>query len=260
MKIQCFALSLSVLLLSVAARGDNELDPESRKNSRVGEPTMLNSLITAQDLLAKSKHLTAPTRPPPGTSLSQYAPQNTHGFYYSPYATSSPLGSGYLLSMPAQHNSVLATHSPLGMNYGLQYVQLVPRPMVLPYNPYSQYSSMPQPQPYLSHSQTQQTSASNHHHQTQSSPQFLNSVPPTQQTAASMTIASPVNHHYVPYSPPLQTQQQPVASYSSPMVSYFSPPPAARFHYAAHPQEMTLNTNEYMPGQLENGFRAIKRV
>lgn len=146
------------------------------------------------------------------------------------------------------------------MNYGLQYVQLVPRPMVLPYNPYSQYSSMPQPQPYLSHSQTQQTSASNHHPQTQSSPQFLNSVPPTQQTAASMTIASPVNHHYVPYSPPLQSQQQPVASYSSPMVSYFSPPPAARFHYAAHPQEMTLNTNEYMPGQLENGFRAIKRV
>ncbi|XP_055694965.1 TOX high mobility group box family member 3-like [Lutzomyia longipalpis] len=271
MKIQCFALSL--LLLSMVVRGDNELDMESRKNSRVGEPTMLNSIITAQDLITKSKHLTSPTRPP--TALTQYAPQNTH-FYYSPYATASPIGSGYLLPIPAQHNSVLATNSPLGMNYGFQYVQMIPRPMVLPINPYAQYSSFvqqqqqqqqqqhqtqPQPQAYLSHTQNQQTAASthHHHHQTPSPQQYLSAVPPTQQTAASMTIASPVNPHYVPYTPPLQTQQ-PVGSFSSPIVSYFAAPPAARYHYAVHPQEMSLNTNEYMPGQLESGFRAIKRV
>ncbi|GAB0089734.1 hypothetical protein DMENIID0001_043340 [Sergentomyia squamirostris] len=256
MKIQCFTFSLSILLLTVAARGDNELDPEARKNSRVGEPTMLNSIITTQDLLAKNKHLVSPTRPP--TTL-QYAPQNSHGFYYSPYATSSPISNGYLLSIPAQHNSVLATNSPLGMNYGYQYVQLVPRPMVLPLSPYAQYPTVPQPQPYLGSAQSQQTSASTHHHQS-SSPQFINTVPPTQQTSASMTIANPVNPHYVPYTSALQAPQQPIGSYSSPMVSYYAPPPAARYNFGFHPQEMSLNTNEYMPGQLENGFRSIKRV
>lgn len=181
-----------------------------------------------------------------------------------------------------------------GQQGGIQYLQLIPtRPLIVPVSPYvpsynqynpqvNQYNSATQYSPPLStyspqpnqyspqvsaySAQTSQFSPQTSQYSPQASqysPQ-LNSYSPTTSSQHTLATAastyssipsngyhSPTTHHnYASYQPTLQS---PLGGFSTNVYSYFRPNSGVQM--VSGPMDLSLNTNEYLPLQGENGYK-----
>lgn len=107
---------------------------------------------------------------------------------------------------------------------GIQYLQLIPtRPLIVPISPYMQYNQYSPP----GNSQPQSSGGPNY---------GAYQGPPSG------------------YQPTLQT---PLGGYSNNYLSYFRP--HSGMQIVTSPLDLSLNTNEYLPMQGENGYKTLRR-
>lgn len=137
---------------------------------------------------------------------------------------------------------ILMQYIPQSQGQGVQYIQLIARPIVLPYQ---QFVPQLQPQSALSSVPQQQTNILTQPQQLQQSPQIYGQ--PQQFNNYPNYGALPT-----PVSPPNLAGYQNQHNLNSP---FYNGPQSRVFNSTP---DLSLNTNEYMPPQAEGGFRAIK--
>lgn len=122
----------------------------------------------------------------------------------------------------------------------IQYLQLIPtRPLIVPISPY--ISTFNNPYAPQAGGPTPQASSS--------SPYVFPSQPPTHHH-------HPHHHSFSP-SPPSSpsygnSYQNPIGGYSTNYLTYFRP---GGMHLINGPNDLSLNTNEYIPMQNENSYK-----
>lgn len=136
---------------------------------------------------------------------------------------------------------ILMQYIPQSQSQGVQYIQLIARPVVLPYQ---QYVPQLQPQSAPPGVPQQQTNLLTLPSQPQQLPQIYGQPQQLNNYPNYGAIPTPV-------SPPNLAGYQNQHNLNSPFYS-----PQSRVFNTS--PDLSLNTNEYMPPQAEGGFRAIK--
>lgn len=137
---------------------------------------------------------------------------------------------------------LIMSYLPQGGGQGVQYIQLIARPVVVPY---PQYVPQLQPQSVIPSIQQPQANFLTQPSQPVQSPQIYGQPQQINNYPNYGAIPTPV-------SPPnLAGYQHQHNLNSSPFYT-----PQSRVYNTV--PDLSLNTNEYMPPQAEGGFRAIK--